>query len=230
MATGFMAWRKKVWAHFSERGRRRACGLFALALCALNAAAQNVTLVGLFPGKAVVVINGGQPRTISVGARQPEGVTLISTSGETATVDIDGKKHVLEMGQHFAAAASGPRMTILPADSNGHFATVGQINGKAIRFLVDTGATSVSIPAAMASAAGIDFRKGQRGTTLTANGPASVYRVVLDSVTVGEVTVYQVEGVVMEGAGLDVALLGMSFLNRVEMKREGQTLTLVKRF
>lgn len=195
-------------------------------------AATAVTVVGLFPGKAVVVINGQAPRTLSVDQKTAEGVTLLRTASDSATFNIDGKRVVLEIGQLFAApAASGGAQAVnLPADSNGHFLSVGQVNGKSVRFLVDTGATSVSLPAAFAQNAGIDYRKGQRLVMQTANGNALAYRVMLDSVSVGDITIYQVEGVVHEGDGLNVALLGMSFLNRMEMRREGTMLTLTKRF
>jgi aspartyl protease family protein len=195
-------------------------------------AATSVTVVGLFPGKAVVVINGQAPRTLSVGDKTSDGVTLVATTSDTATMEIDGKRHKLDVGQHYAAPASASKGqgVTLGANSQGHFITLGQINGRAVQFLVDTGATSVSIPSSIAESAGIDYRKGQRGFTQTANGVAAAYKVVFDSVTVGDVTLYQVDGIVMEGKGMDVALLGMSFLNRMEMKRDGAQMTLVKRF
>jgi aspartyl protease family protein len=195
-------------------------------------AATSVTVVGLFPGKAVVVINGQAPRTLSVGDKTSDGVTLVATTSDTATMEIDGKRHKLDVGQHYAAPASASKGqgVTLGANSQGHFITLGQINGRTVQFLVDTGATSVSIPSSIAESAGIDYRKGQRGFTQTANGVAAAYKVVFDSVTVGDVTLYQVDGIVMEGKGMDVALLGMSFLNRMEMKRDGAQMTLVKRF
>ena len=63
-----------------------------------------------------------------------------------------------------------------------------------------------------------------------ANGPTAVYRMMLDTVTLGDITLYNVTASVHEGPGLDIALLGMSFLNRTEMRREGQQLTLTKRY
>jgi aspartyl protease family protein len=222
---------------------RKPLAAFVCALvCALAmsgaSAATRVTVVGLFPGKAVVSIDGKDPRTMSIGEKTGEGVKLVSTTSDSATLEIDGKRHTLDVGQMYAATgqssapnSGGSGRTInLAADGNGHFLTFGQINGKAIQFLVDTGATSVSIPASFADDAGIDYRKGQRQLSQTANGVIVVYRVKLDSVRVGDVTLYQVEGVVIEGKGLGAALLGMSFLNRMEMKREGTVMTLTKRF
>ena len=136
------------------------------------------------------------------------------------------------MGQHFdREAQTGARQSVtLAPDSRGHFVTDGQVNGVHMRFLVDTGATMVSLPSSAAARLGIDFRKGRRGLSQTANGVAVVYAVTLDSVTVGGITLMNVEGLVHEAAGLEVALLGMSFLSRTEMRRDGSTLTLVKRY
>lgn len=196
--------------------------------------AATVTVVGLFPNKAVVVINGTAPRTISVGKKQAEDVTLISTAAASAVFDIEGKREVLEVGEHFAVASSGTKpgagnVLTMAADSAGHFWALGQVNGKTVRFLVDTGATTIALPADVAKGMGIDYTKGQRGQTATAGGIVPVYRVKLDTVTIGGITLYQIDATIIEG-GLDVALLGMSFLNRLEMKREGVTMTLTKRF
>jgi aspartyl protease family protein len=203
----------------------------AVAL-ALPAAAAEVTVIGLFTGKAVVVIDRGAPRTLSAGQRTPEGILLVSADSRSATFEIDGKRQVLEMGQHAESAAmtgSLPSVT-LAADGNGHFMAEGQVNGARVRFLVDTGATLVTIPAAEASRLGIDYRRGQQAVSQTANGRMLVYRVRLDTVTLGGMTLRDIDAVVPDGPGLDVALLGMSFLNRTEMRREGANLTLTKRY
>ena len=204
----------------------------ALLVFVSSAMAANVTVVGLFPGKAVVVINGTSPRTIGVGQKQPEQVTLISTASSSAVFDIEGKRHTLDLGEHFAAPSGGPGANTtltLSADTVGQFWTVGQINGKSTRFLIDTGATSIALPASVARNMGIDYTKGQRGFASTAGGVVPAYRVSLDAVTVGDITLYRVEASIFEG-GLDVALLGMSFLNRLEMKRDGAQMVLTKRF
>ena len=228
MATGFMVTEREAMRHFTRA--LTICVALVAALASDASWAVSVTLVGLFPGKAVVVINGQEPRTISAGQKTLEGVTLIGTASETAVFDIDGKKQTLELGQHFAPP-SGRAGSVLAiaADGQGHHWTVGQVNGKTIRFLIDTGATTVSLPASFARSAGIDYQKGQRGFVQTANGPALAFRVMLDALTVGDITLYQIEATVLE-SGLDVALLGMSFLSRTDMKRDGANLVLTKRF
>ena len=136
------------------------------------------------------------------------------------------------MGQHFESAAStGARNEVtLSAGSGGHFMTSGQVNGNAVRFMVDTGATLVAIPASEAKRLGIDYEKGERGRASTAGGIVASYRVKLDSVSVGDITLLGVDAAVVEAPGMDFLLLGNSFLSRTEMRRDGTTLTLIKRF
>ena len=180
---------------------------------------------------AVLAVNGGEPKAVRVGQKW-NGISLISVEREQATIEIDGKQRVLKIGQHYrsAASASSDRQSVtLAADARGHFVTQGQINGNPVRFLVDTGATSVALPAAEAQRLGIDYRKGDRGFTNTAGGVVPVYRVRFDSVKLGSIELSGVDGIVIE-RGLDIALLGMTFLNRVEMKRDGHTMVLTRRF
>jgi aspartyl protease family protein len=205
--------------------------LLALAFAATAAQATDVNVIGLFPGKAVVTINRGAPRTLSIGQKTAEGVMLISSDQTSAVIEVDGKREKLEMGQHFATAAqTGSRQSVnLAQDGSGHFLAEGMVNGAHIRFMVDTGATLVSIPISEAARLGIDYQKGQPGYAILADGRrVASYRVTFDSVTIGDLTLLNVEGSVSQGSG--IPLLGMSFLNRTEMRQEGQSMTLTKRY
>jgi aspartyl protease family protein len=214
--------------------RRAVIPIVAFLLFLLPAAswAIEVNVIGLFPDKAVVVIDGGAPRVLSVGQKPVEGVTLISSDRESATLIIGGEKKTLRIGQHHSSApiSSTRSTTTLTADVQGHFVVDGQINGGAVRFLVDTGATVVSLSSADANRLGIDYLKGQRGLMSTANGTAAAYHVKLDTVRVGDIVVNNVDAAVLEGNPMSFALLGMSFLKRMEMRREGETMVLIKRF
>jgi aspartyl protease family protein len=205
----------------------------AAALAALPAAALDVNVIGLFPGKAVVVIDRGAPRTLSVGQRTAEGVLLVAVEGGAALLEVNGKRERIELGQHFETAAqTGSRnTTTVASDERGHFQVDGAINGGHIRFLVDTGATVVSLSAADARRLGIDYRAGRRAVAVLADGRRiPSFNVRLESVTVGGLTLLNVEGSVHEGGSTGYALLGMSFLGRTEMRREGPNLTLTKRY
>lgn len=212
-------------------GYRQSIVVLGLALVCASVHAVDVGLAGVFPGKALLSIDGGAPRTVSVGTKTDEGVRVLSVSSETATVEIDGKKRVLRVGQNVVsqASAQGGSRAVLTADGSGHFVTIGNINGTTVRFLVDTGATMVSLGASDARRVGIDASKGQPAVVNTANGLAPVSRVKLDTVRVGEIVVHGVDAMVHQ-QDMPVALLGMTFLNRLEMQRDGQTMTLRKRY
>jgi aspartyl protease family protein len=227
MATGFMM---NEWLGQKFYFTRTAL-LCLCAACSSALQAADVGLAGLFPGKALLTINGGAPRTVAVGVATDEGVKVLSIDGETATIEIDGKKRILRVGQNVAVQSSGkgPATAILTADGRGHFLTSGNINGTTVRFLVDTGASMISLGASDARRIGIDASKGQPGITHTANGQAVVSRVKLDSVRVGEIVMNNVDALVHQ-QDLPIVLLGMSFLNRMEMQRDGDTMTLKKRY
>jgi aspartyl protease family protein len=205
--------------------------LVLLPLAAPPVHGADVGLAGLFPGKALLTINGGPPRIVGLGATTVEGVTVLTIDADGATLDVDGKRRVLRVGQNVAAqpSGSGPATAILTADSAGHFVTTGIINGVSVRFIVDTGASLISLGASDARRIGIDVSRGQPGITNTANGQAVVSRIKLDTVRVGEIVLNNVDAMVHQ-QDMPVALLGMSFLNRMEMQRNGQTMTLKKRY
>ena len=207
---------------------------YCIALAALGLAtgssATEVTVVGLSPSKAVVQIDGGAPRTLSIGQKTAEGVVLISVDRGDAVFDIAGKRRTLKLGQqHAASNRSSAASVTLSADTRGHFVVDGQINGGAVRFIVDTGATVVAMSSADAQRLRINYRSGNLGYMNTANGMAPAWRVKLDTVRVGEITLNSVDAVVMENQSMPV-LLGMSFLNRTDMRREGQLMILTKRY
>ena len=198
------------------------------------ALAADINVHALTAGKAVVSIDGGKPRTLAVGQVTAEGVTLVSATSESAVFEVAGERRTLAVGQGAAIANTAPARggdsVTLFADARGHFTTVGVVNGVSLRFLVDTGATSVVLSSADARRAGVNYLSGARRLTQTANGVVPVYAVKLDSLRVGDITVNNVDASVIEGDRLPIGLLGMSFLNRMEMKRDGTTLTLIRRF
>ena len=204
--------------------------LSLLAIANGGAEAADIGVVGLFPGKAVLVIDDAAPKTYSIGNTIAEGTRLVASDGNSATIEVNGKRQTLVIGQHANHAIStGPASVTLAADDRGHFITQGQINGGTVRMLVDTGASMVALPASDALRLGINYKMGQRITVNTANGVAAAYRIKLDSVKVGDIELRQIDAVIHE-TGLPYALLGMSFLNRTDMRRDGEQMTLTRRF
>jgi len=204
-------------------------GLFAL--CG-QAQALDISVVALFTGRAMLVIDKAKPRTLKAGETYA-GVTLISSTSEEAIISINGKQQRLRIGEgvYSALSVQSDHATVtLTPDQNGHFVSSGSINGASVRFLVDTGATMVAMNVEEARRAGVNYLAGERGYSQTANGVTPIYRVKLAQVTLGDITLRDIDGVVHENSALPVVLLGMSFLGKLEMRRTGEALTLIKRY
>jgi aspartyl protease family protein len=200
----------------------------AAALCAGAAFAQTVSMGGSLGNNALLLIDG-KPRNVAVGATV-EGVRLVSVTGNEAVVDVKGKRVTLRLGDAQVnlggrQSDGGGRQIVLSAESGGHFFSSGTINGKTVRFLVDTGATNVSMSAEDADRIGLDYKNGQRGMSRTANGVVPVYRANLTSVRVGDVVVYNVDATIVPGQ-MAFVLLGNSFLTRFQMRRDNDKMTL----
>ena len=209
-----------------------------VALCTASlwgtARAADINLIGIFGSKATLMIDGGKPRTVSAGETTPEQIRMISIGADSAVIEIDGKRETLRMGNQRISAArkdGGAGKVVLTGDARGHYVTTAVVNGVSMQFLVDTGASVVTISSDNAKRARISYTSAPKSLMQTANGVVVAYRVTLDTVSVGGITLNQVEGVVMEGNALGShGLLGMSFLSRMDMKREGESMTLTKRF
>lgn len=214
----------------TARRRLLLAGLLVTAGTAPAQQARSVSLSGSMGTRAVLMIDG-QLRTLAPGASW-KGVTLIGLQEGGALVEIDGRRVLLQPGVpashgHLAPPDAG-RVIVLAADSGGHFFADGRVNGRAARFIVDTGATLVAMGRGDAERLGIDWRKGRRGTSATANGPVEMHVVRLDSVRVGDVELHGVDAAVLAGS-IPYVLLGNSFLSRFQMKRENDVLRLERR-
>jgi aspartyl protease family protein len=211
------------------------CRALASGMCLATctwAAAQDVTLAGSMGQKALLVIDG-QPHTLAVG-QSAMGVTLLQLGDGQAQVQRGSSSATLRLGAAPARLSgttqvpSAAQEIVLPVGLGGHFTSAGAINGRAVQFMVDTGATLVALSQSEAERIGLDWRGGPRALTQTANGPVPVHRVSLGKVRVGEVEVSNVEAVVMP-AQMSYVLLGNSFLGRFQMRRENDVLRLERK-
>ncbi len=208
--------------------------LLVLSFTVVGAAgAQTVAMTGSMGNRALLVIDGGAPRAVAAGSTVA-GVKVVSVTATDAVIDVGGQRRTVSLGASpvnlgGAGGAGGGSRIVLTAGSGGHFSTQGSINGRAVYFMVDTGATSVSMTSAQADAIGLKYRDAPRVNLHTANGTIVAHAVTLDSVRVGDVEVYNVQGIVAP-RDMPFVLLGNSFLSRFQMKRENDQLTLEKRF
>lgn len=206
--------------------------LLLLLACALPARAADVALIGVIGDRAAVIaVDGGEPKTIRLGQTW-NGIKVIAVAKTQATVEMEGKQRVLQLGQHHRGAPpADTRQTVtLSADARGHFFTEATVNDQPMRFVVDTGASVVVLSGADAGRLGLDYRKGKRAAMQTANGATTGYFVKLDRIRVGGIELSSVDAVVLEEGLGSFGLLGMSFLNRVEMRRDGEKMELIRRF
>ncbi len=182
--------------------------------------------------KALLVING-QPRTLALG-ETVQGVTLRRLGDGQAEVQMGGRSSTLLLGaaparlSGDAGLAPANNEIVLPMGPGGHFEGSGSINGRPVRFLVDTGATTVALSQGEANRIGLDWKRGKPGLTQTANGPVPVYAVNLTSVRLGGVELANVAAVVLP-AELPMVLLGNSFLGRFLLRQDSDVLRLAKK-
>ncbi len=212
---------------------RRAAVTLVLAAMAAGAAAQSVSLQGSMGAHKALLVIDGQPQMLAVGA-SARGVTLRRLGDGEAEVEVGGQVRLLRLGAAPSrvgtggGAAEGSGSIVLPMGSGGHFSAAGTINGKQVTFLVDTGATSVALSQSEANRIGLDWKRGRPGLTHTANGTVPVYAVNLTSVRMGDVEIANVAGVVVP-SDMPVVLLGNSFLNRFNMRRDNDVMRLEKK-
>jgi aspartyl protease family protein len=157
---------------------------------------------------------------------------VLSTTGDSAVVDIKGQRVNLRVGDAPAsvgakAGTGGATKIVLQAGTGGHFMPSGQINGKPVQFLVDTGATAIALSVADAERIGLNYKAGQAVQANTANGVSQAWAVKLRSVKIGDVEVFDVDAAILPQA-MPFVLLGNSFLTRFSMRREADQMTLVR--
>ena len=205
------------------------CLSTALAFC-LPAQAQDVALAGILGGKALLVVNGSAPRGVAPGESHM-GVQVVSVGRDDAVVHSASGRRSLRLGEapvSVSGSGTGQRV-VLKADARGHFVSSGQINGRVMQYMVDTGASTVAIGRPDAQRMGLKFEEqGQQVMMNTANGVAQGWRLRLDSVRVGDVELRGVDAIVTPQP-MPYVLLGNSFLREFQMSRSGDEMVLLKR-
>ena len=192
---------------------------------------QHIIIHGLFKDMAVVSYEGRR-YSLSPGDTLNDDIVLVSANSEEAIFEISGAEQRYSLAGHigsvYAPVSAGITVTIAP-DQHGMFYVNGSINKHQTRFIVDTGATLISMSRQHANRFGIDYKLiGERATSSTASGINTVYIVRLNSVTVGGIQLDNIAAAVHDGDFPDTVLLGNSFLNRISINRDGKLLILSK--
>ncbi|NVJ49709.1 MAG: TIGR02281 family clan AA aspartic protease [Gammaproteobacteria bacterium] len=213
--------------------------LIALVAAGWVAAAEiSIHVSGLFKNTAILVIDG-QQHILKAGQTSPHGIKLISANSRQALIEYRGQQEVLKMGSSGALGFHDPDVMVvvtpvdeqkplrLVRDRDGMFRARGIINSTQVHFLVDTGATVVSMNRATAERMGLAYQVvGQPMKVETASGITDAYRVVLARVRIGELELNNVEGTVIDGEQPSIVLLGNSFLGKFKVEQDGDHLTI----
>ncbi|UTA47519.1 TIGR02281 family clan AA aspartic protease [Simiduia sp. 21SJ11W-1] len=194
------------------------------------ASALDIQAQGLLKGSAVLAIDGNT-RILKEGQTSPEGVTLVEGTSKFARVRYRGQELKITLSRRISGSFAPPKKAEvrLARGRGGHYWAEGAINSRPMQMMVDTGATSVAMSEQHAKALGVRYTEGQRGQVSTASGRATSWQVMLESVGVGGVVVYQVPAVVLEGNFPEMVLLGNSFLQKVDMNQEQGVLVIRSR-
>ena len=120
--------------------------------------------------------------------------------------------------------SEGYREVVLQRNRSGHYLAYGRINGVNVEFLLDTGATTVSIPEHIANRIGL--QRGSPQLASTANGTITTYATRLNRISLGEITLNNTRASINPHMDTDEILLGMSFLRDIEFTQRGDTLIL----
>lgn len=128
----------------------------------------------------------------------------------------------------FSSTDSAGRIHVeLEINRQGHYVADGMVNDERVRFLLDTGATTVAVPPGIAERAGLP--RGARISLNTANGVSHGFLTRIDTVTLGDIELHDISGVVAPGLPDNEVLLGMSFLKHLDWRQAGSKLVLATR-
>lgn len=209
--------------------------LFMSLMMVSQIEAKTVAAVALFKDRAMLSVDGKKAKIVRAGTSY-QGVKVISSSTSEAVIEIDGTRKTLKLnGTTILGTSLGARSNttvtsvVLYENEVGFFESDGQVNGRSIKFLIDTGANLVVFSSSDAERLGLDYESGEKGVASTASGVAPMYRINIDSISIGGVELENITAGVIEGSFPQTPLLGMTFLSRLNMNRTGQTMVLEKR-
>lgn len=203
-----------------------------LILCVLLVCKQtnaDVLAVGLMKNMAILEVQG--EKVILKSGQTKAGVQLISASSKEAEIVYNGQRQILGLGTSLASEYSAPvvKSVRIPKGLRGQYYTSVKVNGRSVKMLVDTGASSVAMSSRTAKSLGINYRQGTKQRSATASGIVPSFSFKLDSVQIGGIKRYGVRASVIEGNHPSQPLLGMSFLSSLKISDEEGMMVLTEK-
>jgi aspartyl protease family protein len=190
-------------------------------------AIDTLQLKGIFGKTSALFEIDGKDKVFRVGKTQ-HGITLLEVTSQNVLVDIDGERQYLTLSKQTTASYKKPTVRTVRVSSGegGHYWVQGKVNIHSVNFVVDTGATNISMNLSTAKRLSINYQDGQPVRMSTANGVKEARLVTLKKVTIGEITQYNIAATVSLDDSLPVVLLGNSFLSGVDWRTENGVLIL----
>jgi len=209
--------------------------LFLSSLIAFQVEAKSVAAIALFKDRAMLSVDGKKAKIIAAGSSY-QGVKVISSNTSEAVIEVEGTRKTIALNSTTVLGAklgSSPNRkatsVVLYENEVGFFESNGQVNGRSIKFLIDTGANLVVFNSRDAERLGLDYKSGEKSFASTASGIAPMYTINVESISIGGVELRGIRTGVIDGRFPEIPLLGMTFLSRLNMNRAGQTMVLKKR-
>lgn len=209
--------------------------VLVLGLCfvciAANAGPVKIVVRGLFENAALLEIDGRQ-QLLRAGQRDSSGVLVVSASPAQTVLEINGKRKTLGLNKQIGTIyrESSRTEVSLHKNNNKEYRTRVSINGRSSDAVVDTGATSVAMSSRHAEQLGIPYKNGRATAVATAGGVKKAFGITLGRVEVGDIKTQQIAAVVIEGEHPHVILLGMSFLEHINLQERDNILVLTPRY
>jgi len=187
-----------------------------------------VEVLALFPDAAMLLVDG-EKVFLKAGESTHAGLSLNWASSQQLELSFWNEIRRFTLSDKVQSKFEAPTRAnaIIHRNDQGQFLAGGAINGRAVDFLVDTGANIVVINGNTAGVLGIDLKDAPLMFVDTSAGVSRAYSLVLKSVQVGNIIVHDVAATVIPGEYPANVLLGMSFLQNVEIREQAGTLVLI---
>ena len=209
---------------------RMKLSLVLLLLLPLSSLAIEIEVRALFSGAAMFVIDG-QDQLLKTGQVSRSGVELVEANPSEAIVRINGQTRTLQLSGRISSTFEKPEKSrvLINVAKNRQYITTGSINGRAVRYLVDTGANVVAINANTAKTLGLSVEEGVKVYASTASDDLQVTMVMLKEMIVGEIKRNNIQAIIIDGENPKDILLGMSFLQHVDISEKAGLMVLTSK-